>query len=201
MSRTFPVSPKFTERQKEIYSASLKAHEAAIAALAPGVPFRDIHRLACLTITKGLQTLGLMKGSAEEAVEAGAHTLFFPCGTGHMIGLDVHDMEGLGEDYVGYGEGYTRNPAFGFKSLRLARPLKPGFAVTIEPGIYFIPKLIDIWRAEGKFTQFINYDKVETYKDFGGLRCEEAFAITDTGARLLGKPAPKTIEDIEAVRV
>jgi Xaa-Pro aminopeptidase len=125
--------------------------------------------------------------------------MFFPCGTGHMMGLDIHDMEDLGEQYVGYA-GETRSTQFGLKSLRLARALEPGFVITIEPGIYFIPELIDLWRAEKKFTDFIDYDKLETYKDFGGIRNEENFLITPDGYRLLGKPKPKTIEDVEALR-
>ncbi|MCD6517128.1 MAG: aminopeptidase P family protein [Candidatus Aminicenantes bacterium] len=199
LSSTMPVDKHFTPRQKEIYQICLNAHEAAIAALKPGIPFKDIHLLACRVIAQGLKDLGFMKGDVEEAVAAGAHALFFPCGTGHMMGLDVHDMENLGETYVGYC-GKEKSTQFGLKSLRLARKLEPGFVITIEPGIYFIPELINMWKAEGKFTQFINYDKVETYKDFGGLRNEEDFLITEDGYRLLGKPIPKTIEDVEAMK-
>jgi len=199
LSSTIPVDKHFTSRQKEIYQICLEAHEAAIAALQPGVPFKNIHLLACRVIAQGLKDMGFMKGDVEEAVAAGAHALFFPCGTGHMMGLDVHDMENLGEKYVGYG-GKEKSTQFGLKSLRLARELEPGFVITIEPGIYFIPELIDMWKAEAKFTQFINYDKVETYKDFGGLRNEEDFLITEDGYRLLGKPIPKTIEEVEAMK-
>jgi len=199
LSSTIPVDKHFTSRQKEIYQICLEAHEAAIAALQPGVPFKNIHLLACRVIAQGLKDMGFMRGDMEEAVAAGAHALFFPCGTGHMMGLDVHDMENLGEKYVGYG-GKEKSTQFGLKSLRLARELEPGFVITIEPGIYFIPELIDMWKAEAKFTQFINYDKVETYKDFGGLRNEEDFLITEDGYRLLGKPIPKTIEDVEAMK-
>jgi len=199
LSSTMPVDKHFTKRQKEIYQICLNAHEAAIAALKPGIPFKDIHLLACRVIAQGLKDLGFMKGDVEEAVAAGAHALFFPCGTGHMMGLDVHDMENLGEMYVGYC-GKEKSTQFGLKSLRLARKLEPGFVITIEPGIYFIPELIDMWKAEGKFTQFIDYDKVEAYKDFGGLRNEEDFLITEDGYRLLGKPIPKTIEDVEAMK-
>ena len=199
LSSTIPVDKHFTSRQKEIYQICLEAHEAAIAALQPGVPFKNIHLLACRVIAQGLKDLGFMRGDMEEAVAAGAHALFFPCGTGHMMGLDVHDMENLGEKYVGYG-GKEKSTQFGLKSLRLARELEPGFVITIEPGIYFIPELIDMWKAEAKFTQFINYDKVETYKDFGGLRNEEDFLITEDGYRLLGKPIPKTIEEVEAMK-
>jgi Xaa-Pro aminopeptidase len=199
LSSTMPVDPHFTERQKEIYQIALDAHNAAVAALKPGVPFRDIHVLACRTLAQGLKDMGFMRGNVDEAVAAGAHALFFPCGTGHMMGLDVHDMENLGEKYVGYG-GQEKSTQFGLKSLRLARPLEPGFVVTVEPGIYFIPELIDQWKSENRFESFINYEKVETYKNFGGLRNEEDFLITENGYRLLGKPIPKSIDDVEAMK-
>jgi Xaa-Pro aminopeptidase len=199
LSSTMPVDSHFTDRQREIYQVALDSHEAAVAALKPGVPFREIHRLACRTLAQGLKDLGFMRGDVDEAVEAGAHALFFPCGTGHMMGLDVHDMENLGEQFVGY-DGKEKSTQFGLKSLRLARPLEPGFVLTVEPGIYFIPELIDQWKGAGKFTEFINYDKVEAYKDFGGLRNEEDFLITEDGFRLLGKPIPKTIEDVEGMK-
>ena len=199
LSSTLPVDLHFTDRQKEIYQIALDSHNAAMAALKPGVPFRDIHMLACQTLAQGLKHMGFMRGNVDEAVAAGAHALFFPCGTGHMMGLDVHDMENLGEKYVGYG-GQEKSTQFGLKSLRLARPLEPGFVLTVEPGIYFIPELNDQWRSENKFEAFINYEKVETYKDFGGLRNEEDFLITENGFRLLGKPIPKSINDVEAVK-
>lgn len=199
LSSTFPVDPVFTPRQKEIYNISLLAHQNAAAALRPGVPFKEVHLTACKTIAQGMKEIGLMKGNVDDAVAEGAHAMFFPCGTGHMMGLDVHDMEDLGEVYVGY-DGQPKSTQFGLKSLRLARELKPGFILTIEPGIYFIPELIDRWKAEKKFTDFINYEKLETYKNFGGLRNEENFLITETGHRLLGKAKPKTVEDVEALR-
>ena len=198
LSSTIPVSAKFTPRQREIYEIVLAAHEAAVAALKPGVKNLDVHLLACRTIAVGLKNLGLMKGDVDEAVHQGAHALFFPCGVGHMMGLDVHDMEDIGEIYVGY-EGMPRSSQFGLKSLRLARELRPGFVLTIEPGIYFIPELISQWKAAGRFTDFLNYDRIEAYKDFGGIRNEENFLITDDGKRLLGKPKPKTIEDVESI--
>lgn len=197
MSSTMPVDSKFTARQKEIYNIALNAHEAAIAELRPGINFREIHLIAAKTIVEGMKSMGFMKGNIEDAVSAGAHAMFFPCGLGHMMGFDVHDMEDLGEIYVGYA-GKPKSTLFGIKSLRLARELEPGFVLTIEPGIYFIPELIDMWKAEKRFAEFINYDKVVTYSDFGGLRNEEDFLITDNGARLLGKPLPKTVEDVEA---
>jgi Xaa-Pro aminopeptidase len=140
-----------------------------------------------------------MKGDVDEALKAEAHTLFMPHGLGHMMGMDVHDMEGLGEDYVGYDENTKRATTFGTAYLRLGKELKPGFVLTVEPGIYFIPDLIDQFRKEGKFAGFVNYDKVETYKDFGGIRIEDDILVTETGYRVLGKPIPKTIEEIEAI--
>lgn len=199
LSSTFPVAPAFTERQKEIYAAAFEAHQKAISALKPGVKFKDIHLLACRTIASGLKDLGFMRGDVEEAVSQGAHALFFQCGLGHMMGLDVHDMENLGEEYVGYGGG-KKSTQFGLKSLRLGRELEPGFVLTVEPGIYFIPELIDMWKAENKFSPFINYEKAEEYKDFGGLRNEENFLITEDGYQLLGEPKPKSIEDVEDIR-
>jgi Xaa-Pro aminopeptidase len=199
ITRTIPVSGKFSQKQKEIYSIVLNAQEKAIEAIKPGVEFRDIHFLACKVLASGLKDLGLMKGDIEQAVHAGAHTLFFQCGLGHMLGLDVHDMEGLGEEYVGYTDTIKRNPEFGFKSLRLARTLEPGFVITVEPGIYFIPELIDRWKAGNKYSQFINYDLVETYRDFGGIRIEDDVLVADTGHRVLGKKIPKTISEVEDI--
>jgi Xaa-Pro aminopeptidase len=198
LSSTVPVDSQFTGRQREIYQIALDAHNAAVAKLYPGIPFRDVHFTACRTLAAGLKDMGFMRGDVDEAVAAGAHALFFPCGTGHMMGLDIHDMENLGEKYVGYA-GKEKSTLFGLKSLRLARELEPGFVFTIEPGIYFIPELIDMWRAEGRHTEFIDYNKVESYKNFGGLRNEENFVITENGCRLLGKPIPKSIEDVEAM--
>jgi Xaa-Pro aminopeptidase len=199
VTRTIPVGGRFTARQREIYTIVLEAQERGIEAIRPGAEFREVHRLAAACLTSGLKDLGLMQGDADEAVEAGAHTLFFPCGVGHMLGLDVHDMEGLGEDHVGYTETIKRRPDFGWRSLRLARALEPGFVVTVEPGIYFIPQLIDRWKADKKHTQFINYEAVETYRDFGGVRIEDDLLVTDGGHRLLGKPIPRTIDEVEAL--
>ena len=144
--------------------------------------------------------MGLMKGDAKEAVQEGAHALFFPCGLGHMMGLDVHDMEDLGEQYVGYTDELKKSTVFGLKSLRLGRALEPGFVLTVEPGIYFIPELIDLWQSQNKFTSFINYDKLRPFRNFGGARVEENFLITDQGCRLLGDPLIKTVEEIEAAK-
>lgn len=199
LSSTFPVGKKFTARQKEIYNISLAAHEHAVSMLKPGIKFKEIHLSTCKLIAQSMKDLGFMKGNIDDAVNEGAHAMFFPCGLGHMMGLDVHDMENLGEVYVGY-EGEAKSTLFGLKSLRLGRELKPGFVFTIEPGIYFIPDLIDKWRGEKKFMEFLNYDKLEEYKDFSGCRNEEDYLITETGARLLGKYLPKTVERIEAER-
>ena len=199
LSSTFPVGRKFTDRQKEIYNISLAAHEHAVSMLKPGIKFKEIHLSTCKLIAQSMKDLGFMKGNIDDAVNEGAHAMFFPCGLGHMMGLDVHDMENLGEVYVGY-ENEAKSTLFGLKSLRLGRELKPGFVFTIEPGIYFIPDLIDKWRGEKKFTEFLNYDKLEEYKNFSGCRNEEDFLITETGARLLGKYLPKTVEKIEAER-
>ena len=142
-----------------------------------------------------------MKGNAQDAAESGAYAIFFPCGLGHMMGLDVHDMENLGEQYVGYPEGVAKSTQFGFKSLRLARPLEEGFVFTVEPGIYFMPELIDKWHAEKKFTEFINYDKIEDWKGFTGLRNELDYVMTKDGARLLGTvKKPMSIEEIYAAK-
>ena len=197
ITRTVPVGGKFNQRQKEVYEIVLKANMDSIAAIKPGVEYREMHLLAAKVITQGLTSLGLMKGNADDAVAAGAHTLFFPHGLGHMMGMDVHDLEGLGENYVGYDEQTKRSTQFGTAYLRLGKKLKPGFVLTDEPGIYFIPALIDKFRAEGLFKDFINYDKVETYKDFGGIRIEDDILVTDTGYRVLGKPIPKTVAEVE----
>ncbi|RLD35377.1 MAG: aminopeptidase P family protein [Bacteroidetes bacterium] len=199
MSSTFPVSPTFTQAQKEIYQVALDAHNAAIEACRPGINFKDVHFTAARHIFDGLKALGFTKGDTEEAIHAGAHALFFPCGTGHLMGLDVHDMENLGEQYVGYA-GEPKSTLFGIKSLRLGRELKPGFVITIEAGIYFIPELIGLWKSQDKFTEFINYNKVEEYRHFGGLRNEEDLVITESGHKILGKPLAKSIADVEYER-
>lgn len=199
ITRTIPVSGKLSQKQKEIYSIVLNAQEKAIEAIKPGVEFRDIHILSCKLLASGLKDMGLMKGDIEQAVRAGAHTLFFQCGLGHMLGLDVHDMEGLGEEYVGYTDMIKRNPEFGFKSLRLAKALEPGFVITVEPGIYFIPELIDRWKASQKNAQFINYELLEAYRDFGGIRIEDDVLVTDTSNHILGKKIPKTISEVEDI--
>ena len=200
LSSTIPVSKQFSARQKEIYDIVLESHDRSIELLKPGISFKDIYYAASGVIVDGLKGLGIINGDTEEIVQAGAHAMFFQCGLGHQMGLDVHDMEDLGEVYVGY-EGKAKSTQFGIRLLRLAKPLTPGMVLTIEPGIYFIPSLIDMWRAENRFTDFINYDKLEAYKDFGGIRNEENFVITKDGYNLLGKKKPKTIEEVEKLRV
>jgi Xaa-Pro aminopeptidase len=197
LTRTVPVGGKFSQRQKEIYEIVLNANNTATSLMKPGVFNRDVHLATAKVIASGLKEVGLMKGNIDEAVAAGAHTLFFPHGLGHMMGLDVHDMEDLGENYVGYDEEIQRSTQFGTAYLRLGRRLQPNFVLTNEPGIYFIPALIDKFRSEGKFLDFVNYDKVETYKNFGGIRIEDDILITSNGARILGKRVPVTVVEIE----
>jgi len=199
ITRTLPVSGKFTTRQREIYEIVLAAQEAAIAAMKPGLSFRDVHLKAARIMAAGLKDVGLMKGDTEEAVAAGAHALFFPHGLGHSLGLDVHDMEDLGENFVGYGEKAKRSEQFGLAYLRFARELRPGQLMTVEPGIYFIPALAAKWKKEKKHTAFINYLKVQTYLDFGGIRIEDNVLITAAGRRVLGEPIPKKVKDIERI--
>lgn len=197
LSSSMPVSERFTRRQEEIYNLHLRSFDAAVKELRPGNPYRNAHLAAAETIAEGMVDLGLMKGNPRDIAESGAYALVFPCGTGHMMGLDVHNMENLGEQYVGYANGEKKSTQFGFKSLRLARPLEKGFVFTVEPGIYFIPELIDLWKAEGRFKEFINYDKFEAWKGFGGLRNELDYVITETGARVLGKlKKPMTLEEV-----
>jgi len=201
LTRTFPVGKTFTTRQKELYEVVLNSMDHAISLLKPGMRYRDIHLAACEKLAEGLINAGIMKGNAADAVDAGAHTMFFQCGLGHMLGMDTHDMEDLGEQYVGYTETLKKETSiFGLKSLRLGRELEAGFVLTVEPGIYIIPELIDRWQAEGKYTDFINYDVLNTYRDFGGIRIEDNFLITDTGSQLLGKYLPKTLKEIEELR-
>ncbi len=199
MSSTFPVSKTFTQEQKTFYNIALAAHNKAISMLKPGVPFRDIHLEAGRTIAQGMKEEGFLKGNIDDMVQQGVHALFFPCGLGHMMGLDVHDMEDLGEVWVGY-DGEPKSTMFGLKSLRLARKLEPGFVLTIEPGIYFIPDLMEKWYKEKLFMEYVNYHKLFQYKDFGGMRNEEDFLITEDGARLLGTPLAKSVEEVEEER-
>ncbi len=199
MSSTLPVSKKFSVQQKDIYDIQVASHLAAVDALRPGVLFSDVYDISASVVFDGLKSLGITKGNTRDAVAAGAHAMFFPCGLGHMMGLDVHDMENLGEVWVGY-DGQPKSTQFGRKSLRLGRKLEAGFVLTIEPGVYFIPELIDLWKNQNKFTDFICYEKLELFRRFGGIRNEEDFLITDSGARRLGKKIPLTTHEVEALR-
>lgn len=196
ITRTMPVGGVFSPKQRDIYEVVLAAQAASFAAAVPGVSNRDVHLAAARATVEGLTAVGLMRGDPDEAVAAGAHALFFPHGIGHMMGLDVHDMEDLG-DAVGYDPGTARSEQFGLNYLRLARELRPGFVITVEPGIYFIPALIDRWAAEKLHQTFIDYAAVAKYRDFGGVRIEDDLLITEEGNRVLGPPIPKTVEDVE----
>ena len=204
-TRTFPVSGKFTQRQLDIYRIVEECHDYVLSVAKPGVSYNDVHFAVCRLMTERLKELGLMKGDVDEAVAAGAHAMFLPHGLGHMMGMDVHDMEGLGQIYVGFDEETRPNlEQFGTNCLRMGRRLQEGFVVTDEPGIYFIPALIDDWRAQGLHKDFLNYELLETYKDFGGIRIEDDVLITADGCRFLGEKRipyhPKDIEDFMAQR-
>lgn len=198
ITRTMPVSGRFDTRQREIYDIVLGALTTATAAMKPGISFRDVHFIACREIATGLKDLGIMKGDVDEAVAAGAHAICMPHGLGHMMGLDVHDMEGLDETLVGYGTEFERSTQFGTAYLRAARTLEPGFVLTVEPGCYFIPQLIDKWRAEGTNAEFLDFDRLDSYKGFGGVRIEDDVLVTADGHRVLGPPIPKTADEVES---
>ncbi len=199
-TRTFPVSGKFTQKQREIYDIVLAANNCTTKLAKPGITYQSVHLAVCETITSGLKDAGLMKGNVQEAVRNGAHALFMPHGLGHMMGLDVHDMEDLGQIYVGYDEETRPIDQFGTAYLRMGRKLQPGFVVTNEPGIYFIPALIEKWKAENINTDFINFDRLEQYLDFGGIRLEDDILITDSGCEIIGERVPITPEEIEDIR-
>ena len=199
-TRTIPVGGKFTSRQRDIYGIVLACHDKALELARPGVTYKSVHLEVCKVLTEGLKGLGLMKGNTDEAVAAGAHALFLPHGLGHMMGLDVHDMEDLGQCYVGYDEEVQPSTQFGLASLRMGRKLQKGFVITDEPGCYFIPALIDKWKAEKLHTDFLNFDEIEKYKDFGGIRLEDDILITENGSRFLGeKRIPITFDEVEAI--
>ena len=198
-TRTMPVSGRFTAKQREIYSIVEACHDLTIEKARPGLKWMDMHLDVCRLMTDRLKDIGLMKGDTEEAVQAGAHAMFLQHGLGHMMGMDVHDMEGLGQIYVGFDDEVRPSDQFGTDCLRCGRRLQPGFVMTDEPGIYFIPALIDKWKAEKMHTEFINYDKLEEYRDFGGIRIEDDILITEGGCRVLGKDIiPYHPDDVEA---
>ncbi len=197
-TRTVPVGGKFSSRQRGIYQVVLSAMERAKELIRPGIAYLDVHLAACRTLVEGLHSLGLMQGNVDQAVAAGAQALFMPHGLGHMLGLDVHDMEDLGEDYVGYDDRIQRSTQFGTSGLRLGRELQEGFVLTVEPGIYFIPKLIEQWQEADQHAEFINYARLTEYLDFGGIRLEDDLLVTKEGNRLLGRPIPLQIDEIES---
>ncbi len=196
ITRTCPVSGKFTGLQAEIYEIVLRMQLGTINMIKPGISYRDVHLNACKLMVEDLRAMGMMRGNPSNAVEAGAHALFFPHGIGHMMGLDVHEMEDLG-DIVGYMKREKRSGQFGLKFLRLSRPLESGFVLTVEPGIYFIPALINRWLQEGRHNEFINYGKLDAFHKFGGIRIEDDVLVTQDGSRVLGPEIPKTIPQVE----
>lgn len=198
-TRTMPVNGKFTQKQRDIYQIVVDCHDLALSVAKPGVKWFDVHMDVCRLMTDRLKELGLMKGDTEEAVQAGAHAMFLPHGLGHMMGMDVHDMEGIGQIYVGFDEETRpRLDQFGTNCLRMGRRLEEGFVVTDEPGIYFIPALIDEWQASGHNAQFLNFDKINEYRDFGGIRIEDDVLITSDGCRFMGtKRIPYQPDDVE----
>ncbi len=199
-TRTVPVGGKFTSRQKDVYNIVLACNNEAIRLARPGVTYQYVHLEVCKVLAQGLKDLGLMKGDVNEAVAAGAHALFMPHGLGHMMGLDVHDMEDLGQIYVGYDDEVRPIQQFGTSSLRMGRRLQEGFVITDEPGCYFIPALIDQWKQQGTHKDFLVYDKIESFKDFGGIRLEDDILITAEGSRFLGdKRTPITVEEVEEI--
>lgn len=199
-TRTVPVGGKFTSRQKDVYNIVLACNNEAIRLARPGVTYQYVHLEVCKVLAQGLKDLGLMKGDVNEAVAAGAHALFMPHGLGHMMGLDVHDMEDLGQIYVGYDDEVRPIQQFGTSSLRMGRRLQEGFVITDEPGCYFIPALIDQWKQQGMHKDFLVYDKIESFKDFGGIRLEDDILITAGGSRFLGdKRTPITVEEVEEI--
>jgi Xaa-Pro aminopeptidase len=200
LTRTFPVGKTFTLQQEEIYQVVLDSLHHAVKQLKPNVRFIDVHTEACIKLLEGLKMLNLVKGDPAEAVKAGAHTLFFQCGLGHMMGLDVHDMEDLGENYVGYTEALIKSKEFGWKSLRLGKELQPGFVLTVEPGIYIIPELIDRWESTKHLDSFINYKELAAWRNFGGVRIENNYVITATGYKMFGRPLAESIAEINIIR-
>ncbi len=198
ITRTIPVGGRFDPMQRAVYETVLDMQLTAIAMIKPGTSYRSVHLKASEVLVERLKHIGLMKGNAADAVEAGAHALFFPHGLGHMMGLDVHDMEDLGETWVGYDDKFTRSQQFGLAYLRMAKKLEPGHVLTVEPGIYFIPALIDQWQTEKKHAAFIRYDKVEKFRAFGGIRIEDDVLVTPKGCRVLGPAIPKAAAEVEA---
>ncbi|HDR52855.1 MAG TPA: aminopeptidase P family protein [Mariniphaga anaerophila] len=198
-TRTVPVGGKFTQKQREIYKIVLAANNKAAEITRPGVTYLSVHLAAAEVLAAGLKDLGLMKGDVKDAVANGAHALFMPHGLGHMMGLDVHDMEDIGQIYVGYDDETRPSTQFGTANLRLGRRLQPGFVITNEPGIYFIPALIDQWQRDKTNVDFINFEKVNEYRNFGGIRLEDDILVTETGSEIIGKRVPIQPDEVEQI--
>lgn len=198
-TRTIPIGGKFTTKQREIYEIVLAANNYAREQTKPGSTYLSVHQAAAEVIASGLKAIGLMKGDVKDAVRNGAHALFMPHGLGHMLGLDVHDMEDLGQIYVGYDDEIRPLSQFGTANLRLGRKLQPGFVITNEPGIYFIPALIEKWKAKKINTDYINFDRLNDYLDFGGIRLEDDILVTETGCEIIGDRIPVTPDEIEEI--
>lgn len=198
-TRTTPISGHYTQKQKDIYNIVADCHDLTLSEARPGNRWWDVHMAVCRLMTDRLKDLGLMKGNTDEAVRAGAHALFLPHGLGHMMGMDVHDMEGLGQVYVGFDEETRPSTQFGTNALRFGRHLEVGHVITDEPGIYFIPDLIDDWQKNGTNAEFLNFEKINEYRDFGGVRIEDDVLITPDGCRFLGKERiPYHTDEVEA---
>ena len=197
ITRSVPVGGRFNERQRTIYEIVLSAQLEAARVTRPGITYKEVHQAASRKLAEGYRGIGILRGNIDDIVEAGAHSLLMPHGLGHMMGLDVHDMENYGQINVGYDNETRPSEQFGLGSLRCGRRLLPGYVITDEPGCYFIPALIDKWHAEGTCKDFINFDELEKWKDFGGIRIEDDVLVTETGSRILGKPIPKTVKEIE----
>jgi Xaa-Pro aminopeptidase len=199
ITRTIPVSGKFSSKQKEIYDTVLEMEVESIASLKAGLAYREVHISANRILLNNLKSIGLVNGDIDEMLNQGVGGLFMPHGLGHQIGLDVHDMEDLGENLVGYAEGQVRSTQLGLKSLRMAKKLETGHVITVEPGCYFIPELIQKYKSENIFSEYVNYAKLEEYYDFGGIRLEDNVMITENGHQILGNPIPKTVEELETI--
>jgi Xaa-Pro dipeptidase len=200
ITRTIPISKQFSQQQKEIYQLTLDMMDSAFSIMKSGVSYANVHQIVSETLAEGLIGLGIMNGSPAEIVQSGAHALFFPHGLGHLLGLDVHDMENLGESNTGYDERHIRSTQFGTRNLRYGKELLDRTIITVEPGIYFIPTLIHLWQKENKFKQYINYQKLDAYLNFGGIRIEDNVLVTKSGNRILGNSIPKTIKEIESLK-
>jgi Xaa-Pro aminopeptidase len=198
-TRTTPVGGRFSSQQREIFQIVVDANNKAFDLIRPGILYRDVHQASSKVLAQGLKALGIMKGDTDAAVSAGAHSLFMPHGLGHMMGLDVHDMEDLGENFVGYDEEISRSTQFGLRSLRLGRRLQPGFVLTVEPGLYFMPELIQKWEADQVLTEFIDYDRAKKFIGTGGIRLEDDAIVTETGCRMPGRRLPITPDEIESL--